>query len=211
MLKYYLQQLIERLDGLGLPIRLGIFIGLYLVISLVFYLFLVSPAWSQISRVNSKISQAKNQKTVLQAHAKSYQYTNSKEQKKRIKELEEQLADIKEQLKQYKNSLLAPKHLASILKSILQQEPTVEVKRLQKKSSSKVTLKNNNKNKNQNNIQRMNYQIEYTGDYANTYNYLQRLKKLPWHIFWQSMTYRVMDYPTANVKLTIATLVEEGD
>lgn len=212
MLKYYWYRLVEQLDSLSLYVRLGIFVGVYIVVSLIFYILWVSPVMSQTGSIQTKTEQAQRQHRVLEAKAKNYRQQTQQEQKAKLEQLEKRLADIEQQLEAYRNSLLAPKDLASILEAILHQEPNVEVHRLQKQGSKKVSLlsKKGKKKQSSSHIYRVSYGIEYQGDFYNTFNYMQRLQNLPWHMYWQSLQYRVVNYPRAEVKLKVDALVDRG-
>lgn len=52
-------------------------------------------------------------------------------------------------------------------------------------------------------------QIEFQGDYNNTITYLRRLESLPWRIYWDTMEYRVTQYPAATVVLKLYTLSDQ--
>lgn len=212
MLKYYIQQLLERLDGLKWPIRLAIFVGVYLIISAVIYWLLVAAIVKQADHISKHIDSAQEQHTILEAKAKQYKNQTTQQQDAKLERLENKLSELQQQLDQYQNSLLAPKHLAIILKSMLQQEPNVSIKRLQRQSAERVKVKNKKgKQSKQSSVYRLTYSIQYQGDFESTLRYIKQLKQLPWHIFWNQMTYQVSRYPSADVELQIATLVDRGD
>lgn len=48
--------------------------------------------------------------------------------------------------------------------------------------------------------------ITFKGSYLDTYSYLQALEALPWHFIWESIDYRVKDYPIAETTLKTYTL-----
>lgn len=53
--------------------------------------------------------------------------------------------------------------------------------------------------------------ITFTGNYIDTVNYLKALEALPWAIVWDSIDYRVKDYPMAEITIHVITLsFEEG-
>lgn len=49
------------------------------------------------------------------------------------------------------------------------------------------------------------------GDYFSTLNYLKALESLPWRIHWDSIAYRVKDYPVAETRIQVYTLSFEQD
>ena len=42
-------------------------------------------------------------------------------------------------------------------------------------------------------------QIEFRGTYFNVIEFLSHLEKLPWNIYWESLDYKVLSYPEADV------------
>lgn len=48
--------------------------------------------------------------------------------------------------------------------------------------------------------------ITFSGSYLNTLNYLKALESLPWHFIWESIDYRVTDYPSAETTIKAYTL-----
>lgn len=42
-------------------------------------------------------------------------------------------------------------------------------------------------------------QIEFRGTYFNTIEFLGYLEKLPWHLYWDNIDYKVLTYPEADV------------
>jgi len=53
--------------------------------------------------------------------------------------------------------------------------------------------------------------VSLQGAFFPLIEYLQTLEDLPWQLFWQQLSYRVDDYPTAQVEFVVYTLsTEEG-
>jgi MSHA biogenesis protein MshJ len=49
-------------------------------------------------------------------------------------------------------------------------------------------------------------QITLQGSYGDMYEYLARLEKLPWHMFWSRASLSASDYPHLTLTVTIYTL-----
>ncbi len=56
------------------------------------------------------------------------------------------------------------------------------------------------------NVHRRVFQMDFNSDYLNTINFLKRLEKLPWHIYWESMSYTVSQYPDAAISIKFYVL-----
>jgi MSHA biogenesis protein MshJ len=50
-----------------------------------------------------------------------------------------------------------------------------------------------------NDIYQHQLELEFQADYFSTITYLSRLEKLPWPIYWESLQYKVLAYPKADV------------
>ena len=53
------------------------------------------------------------------------------------------------------------------------------------------------------------YVMEFKSDYFSTIQYLNWIEKLPYHIYWDSLQYKVGQYPVADVLMTIRVLTKE--
>ena len=53
--------------------------------------------------------------------------------------------------------------------------------------------------------------IEIQSDYIGTVDYLTTLEKLSWNLYWDSLNYRVLQYPKANVIIKLYVLVNNLD
>lgn len=51
--------------------------------------------------------------------------------------------------------------------------------------------------------------LDFVSDYFSTVDFLKKIEKLPWHIYWDSLEYKVTEYPKANVKLKLHMLSDE--
>ena len=52
-------------------------------------------------------------------------------------------------------------------------------------------------------------QIDFLASYFNTIDYLERLEKLPWRLYWDTLDYRVGKYPQAEVLVKFHVLSKE--
>ncbi len=54
------------------------------------------------------------------------------------------------------------------------------------------------------------FEIELEGSYQGVYDYLQKIEQLEGVFFWDTLTYKVDQYPTAKVKIRVHTLSSEA-
>lgn len=49
-------------------------------------------------------------------------------------------------------------------------------------------------------------QLDFLGNYFSSIDYLARLEKLPWHVYWDTLEYKVLKYPQAEVIVKLYVL-----
>lgn len=52
-------------------------------------------------------------------------------------------------------------------------------------------------------------EVKFQADYFSTIKYLSRLEKLPWHIYWDSLQYKVQNYPKGDVVIKLHTFTKQ--
>lgn len=55
-------------------------------------------------------------------------------------------------------------------------------------------------------VDRYELELQLEGGYLETLDYLRALEALPWKVFWESVTFAMIEYPRASVSLDIYTL-----
>ncbi len=100
-------------------------------------------------------------------------------------------------------SFVPPHLMAVALSDILNQNKQLTLTKL---DTLPVTTLLKSKQTQLNPIYKHGLAITFSGTYLDTLNYLKALEALPWHFIWESIDYRVKDYPTAETTITAYTL-----
>lgn len=58
-------------------------------------------------------------------------------------------------------------------------------------------------------IEQHELEMKFQADYFSTILYISRLEKLPWHVYWDSLNYKVLNYPIAEVTLKFHIFTHE--
>ena len=53
------------------------------------------------------------------------------------------------------------------------------------------------------------FQLNFVGNYFGVINYLTRLEQLPWHLYWDTLEYKVVKYPQAEVVVKVHILSKQ--
>jgi hypothetical protein len=131
---------------------------------------------------------------------------------------QQQLSSKKElmgkQLKNLELSFVSVKWLAQITNDLIAQQETVSLISM-KTFSGKPWLQSPDVKsgyvENMQDVYRHEMEIEFRGTYFNTIAFLGHLEKLPWHLYWDHLTYQVEAYPDAKVVARFYVLSNQKD
>lgn len=190
-----------------------ILVGMVIIYSF-WYLLLSRPLLlkqrdfkNEILRLQTQTQAAKDQVNTILTVAKKYSI-NEKLLQQRY------MADQSQYLKQRIDSLLStvisradtPVAIRDVLNLQSKDAVVVHFQKLSEELFISKDLAAANVGNKQ--IRKVLMQLEVQGSFLGTLNYLYRLEKLPWHLYWDSLSYQVMTYPKASVVITFYVLVE---
>jgi MSHA biogenesis protein MshJ len=122
------------------------------------------------------------------------------------KKLNDDIKKLNENLGVFADDIVSPEMVTHLLKDSLGKQSGLTLSSLKSRSPERLTGKNaKDKHLFENNIN-----LAFHGNYFSTINYLEGLKKTPWRIFWDSLDYRVTNYPDAKINLKFH-VISEGE
>ncbi|MBT8428512.1 MAG: hypothetical protein KJN79_01230, partial [Gammaproteobacteria bacterium] len=126
-----------------------------------------------------------------------------------IQAARDEVAALQSRLKDATGELISPQDMARFLEQLLVQESQLTMLRLQTLDVKPLLAGGADTTgamRQQAVLHRHGFAIEFSGSYLATLNYLEALEGLPWRIFWDSVSYEVLDYPKSIVRLKLHTL-----
>lgn len=200
--------------------KLFYFLFSLILIYFIWFLLFYQPMIKKEKELNQKILQlaesaaAFQKKTnVLLETVKDSSFSERTALQKKLTEklalLQKQVDNLKpafiqkDQISKLTNDIINQKNNRIILVS-LQNFPAVQwmPNGVDKNDLAKIMIRD---------IYEYNLKIEFQSDYFNTLDYLIRLEKLPWPIYWDSIEYKVLSYPKADVILKMHVLSQDKD
>ncbi len=121
----------------------------------------------------------------------------------KLAELKAEYSRQQELMMQGDKNFVPPHLMAVALSDILNQNNQLTLIKL---DTLPVTTLLESKQSQPNPIYKHGLAITFSGSYLGTFNYLKALESLPWHFIWESIDYRVKDYPTAETTIKAYTL-----
>lgn len=183
------------------------------VIVMVFLLNLLvlEPGSRQRKRVRSEMSQLQTEidnLTIRRAKVEARRINDpDKKNREKLAALEQEREQLKQKLQTNIVTLVPPREMSDLLKSLLTQEKKLKLIRLENLPPEVLSLEQSKNDENaQPKIYRHRLQMEFLGDYLTLLAYLKQLEELPRSLVWEEVEVETLEYPQAKVRLQVYTL-----
>jgi MSHA biogenesis protein MshJ len=127
--------------------------------------------------------------------------------RKQLTELQQSVQNLKQQLNLGGKKFVPAPLMAAALRDMLKQHGNLKLIKLQTLPATGF----GNAEAEPIWVYRHTMAITLQGDYFSTLNYLKSLETLPWRIHWDSIAYRVTEYPVAETRIQVYTLSFDED
>lgn len=210
--KRHYNQWIEKYNDWQRVVLLAISV---LTLTIVWYFVFMHPLNLQLDSYTAQTDQIKYQLKQTQDEINTI-LNNAKKpadpkliQKKELLQL--QLTESENKVSSLSKTMVSDTEMSKALKAIMTKENGLELVNIKSSPPTLVTRLNGFAlPANSLPIYSHNITLEFQGTYFATLHYLQRLEKLPWHLFWDELNYEVIKYPQAKIVLTVHTLNTQG-
>jgi MSHA biogenesis protein MshJ len=209
-----LNRLAARYEALPQRERVLILAAVLLAFAFLFYLIVLQPGFAAKKRVAMQLAEAR--KTLATLHELKARPGQDPFAARRAERdaLRKQLADIDRTMAQVQRGLVPPERTARLLEDVLRGTSglqlvslrTLPVRRFDAKGIAGAEGATGSDAERQ--LYQHGVEIGLQGSYADVYDYLRRIEKLPWRLFWNRMSLRVdpEQYPKLSVTLTVQTI-----
>jgi MSHA biogenesis protein MshJ len=131
--------------------------------------------------------------------------------RERIRALRQQIADGDAYLQKRRDKLVPPEKMAELLEQVLKKNQSLQLVALNTLPASLFIEPSANANavpaqEGEKQMYKHGVEITVRGSYADLLQYLTALEHLPTQMFWGVAKLNVVEYPTAELKLTLYTL-----
>lgn len=213
--KEQISRLIARIDGMSVRERVLIFFAAsFLLVSLIDALFL-NPLLVKQKGLSAQVVQQQEKMKEIQAQlsqlVQAQQADATSPLRERIRVLRQQIADGDEYLQKRRDKLVPPEKMAELLEQVLKKNQNLQLVALNtlpvglfiepSGDAASVPVVDGEKQ-----MYKHGVEITVRGSYADLTQYLTALEHLPTQMFWGVAKLNVVEYPTAELKLTLYTL-----
>ena len=216
----------EKIDERVIRERALIFLTLLAAIFMLWNFLIQSHFDQAANNLHEQLSALASERTALQTQvaAATQILLNDpeKEKKSQVTQLQADLEGIETKLQNLSQSLIKADQLPLALQQVLQKTSqltllevnTLPVRELQLVAEGEPVANAGMKSKadaTSAGVYEHAVEIRVAGTYSQVVQFLMALEQLPWRFYWQSLDYKVVQYPNAEMTLRVYTLsAEEG-
>ena len=200
----------DKIDGMSLRQRGLIFaVAASIVVALVSIL-LIEPQLAKQKVLSQKTvqqqSEIKNIQAQLQAMAEARKTDPDAANRAKLESLRLQLVQIKASLQVRQQHLIPPDKIAGLLEEILSRNRQLQLISLRSLPASSVTGEEEQAAAVEKEFFKHGIEMTVRGSYFDLLDYMVKLEKLPWRMFWGKASLVVEAYPVSRMTLTLYTL-----
>ncbi len=213
MIKERWMVFVGKVDGMSLRERALIFAAIAFALVSLINTFFLDPLLAQQKRLSSQVVQQQERMKEAQAQMgallQAKQADERAPQRGRIRQLRAQLAQGDAYLKETQGRLVPPEKMAVLLEQVLSKNARLQLVALNTlpvSSFIEPTADAATRTVQEKQIYKHGVQMTVRGSYADLLQYLTALEKLPTQMFWGMAKMNVVQYPNAELTLTLYTL-----
>ncbi len=205
---------VSKVDGMSLRERALIFAAAAFALVSMINAFFLEPLLVQQKRLSSQVVQQQEKMKEVQAQLNALleakQADEHAPQRERIRQLREQIAQGDAYLNDTRDKLVPPEKMAQLLEQVLGKNTRLQLVALNtlpvslfiEPTAGAATKASAQERQ----IFKHGVQMTVRGNYADLLQYLSALEKLPTQMFWGMAKMNVVQYPNADLTLTLYTL-----
>jgi MSHA biogenesis protein MshJ len=214
-----------RLDALTERERVAVALAAAVVLVFACYALFIGPDLDQRRMLAARISDQENQIAAAQAQQQELIRTLRQDPdlalRARVEEKQRQIAELDAQLAGLQRTLIAPDRMPVVLQQLVGQGRGIQLMSLRnlpavpvgqgasaepgKAEPAKVQPPKADAEGGERSVYKHGVEIVVEGSYFDLLNYLDRLEKQPWQVYWGKAV-MAADYPKVVVTLTLYTL-----
>lgn len=220
-MKRHWEKLVEKIDGISLRERVLIFAAVaFMLVALIQVLFL-DPLLAEQKRLSVQVVQQQEMMKDIQAQIGALLQARRDDAasplRQRLSQVKQQLADGNAYLQSSREHLVHPEKMADLLEQVLKKNGRLQLVSLQTLPAAPLIEKAAKPDgagaqpvsttaEPDGQIFKHGVQITVHGSYLDMLQYLAALEQLPTKMFWGMSRMNVVQYPTAELTLTLYTL-----
>jgi MSHA biogenesis protein MshJ len=213
-----------KIEAMSLRERAAVFGALVMVIVYLTFMLFIDPVQARKKALDAGVAQQRTEIQSLQtqiAMLESKRVDPNAANLARRNGVKDQIAEIDLSLKDMNQSLVPAQNMKGLLQDMLTHQPRLQLLALKTLPVTPLVEKKSEKTEvpaagaqpatkpiagDDNNVFKHGVEITLQGSYADLYEYLTRVEKLRWRMFWSRASLNAEDFPRLKLTITIYTL-----
>ena len=218
-MKQYWEKIVGKVDGMSLRERVLIFAAFaFLLVALAQVLFL-DPLLAEQKKLSTQVIQQQEKMKEIQAQMGALLQARKDDSasplRQRLSQIRQQLAEGDVYLQSRRDRLVQPERMAELLEQMLNRNGQLQLISLQTIAAAPLIEKTAKPEgagaahasaETDKQVFRHGVQITLRGSYLDLLQYLTMIEQLPTKMFWGMVKMNVVQYPSAELTLTLYTL-----
>lgn len=211
----------DQLDALPQRERAMVFFAVVAVVAFMANALFIDPLVTRKKAIATRAAQQQSELQVLQGNIQALEKQLAAPDAAALARrdgIKRQIAEIDVTLKDMQHSLVPAQNMKAVLQDVLARNPRLQliaahtlpvmplVEKRDKTEKSAAAKPQDKLAAAERGVFKHGVQITLQGSYGDMYEYLARLEKLPWRMFWSRASLNAGDYPRLTLTVTIYTL-----
>lgn len=205
-----IKKLQVAVDALTLRERLMLFVGVLVVAGGIWEALLARPLEAREAILSGQISTAKDRLTAIdQAMTLAAQGIGDgmPAQLERLRLLEQQVQATEESLRIFTTDLVSPTQMRTVLEELIDRQQGLRLVRASNLDVRPLIERDESESEPVDAmLYRHGLKLELEGSYLDCLEYLAAVERLPWQLYWGSLSLELDDYPRNSITIEIFTL-----
>lgn len=203
------QQMSERFRGLKDREKYMVFFGSLLLVFWLFSSQIIAPIVQDLTKAEKQlaavIKSQKQQLSILDSLQQQANVNLDASYAREVEELQRQELDLQEQVSSLTSYFVGSERMAQVLQDVLKSSNNVKIKSVMANPPVPLTFADQGSD-NKAVIYQHSTLVVLSGDFFALSSVLRELDNLKWSLGWQSLDYKVSDYPSAELTLHLLTV-----
>ncbi len=210
-----------RIDALSPRERLMVFAAALAIILFLMITLFVEPPTARMKMHQSRMAQQQAEIAALRAQTQAFAQQADPDAANRAQrdDLRRQIAAIDERLRGLQQGLVPAQRVNGLLQEMLARNPRLQLVSMRTLPAAPLVMRPDpsaggtptaplpqKPGASEANVFKHGVDITLQGSYADLHDYLSRLERLPWRMFWNRVRLETDEYPRLTMTVTIHTL-----
>ena len=185
--------------------------GIVLIWSFMFNLYItpysnmVANSSEELANLEQEFEGTRHELIILQERTKKQ---NTPESSAEFQQLQAILLEHNKQFDKYRHKLISPDQVPYLLESLMKDFSGLTLINIETLNPVKLLKESDEHDNKLPSLYRESIKMTFTGEYQELLQYVKNIEKLSYPLWWESLEFKITQFPQAQIVLTIYTLSE---